>query len=342
VTTRESSSSNDRIPARPWLIVSCAVLGLGFCLLWLLLRPSYGVTAEHTIAFIAQTTGDELWEAAHAGARQAGERTGFRVYWNAPTREDDVERQIELVQAAIRKRDAGLIVGPVQYLALISPLREALALHIPVAVVVTSVPLPAGNGLVYILNDDAAAGRIAAQRIGSILGGRGTIAVLGANPNVTGVVIRAQSFESTMAANYPGILIVERRTEAPTFEEAAESAEQILLDHPNLDAIIGLTSTDSEGALTAISILHRSPPVHLVGCDQEGDLMEGVRDGRIDAIVAENSYAIGEQAVSAIVAMRRGQNVQASVLVPPVLVDRTNIDRPEIQKMLTMNWRGTP
>ncbi|MGC2638346.1 MAG: substrate-binding domain-containing protein [Acidobacteriaceae bacterium] len=340
--TQDAVDNMDRITARPWLILSCAALGLALCCVWVVLRSSGAAKSEHTIAFIAQTTGDELWEAAHAGARAMGEQTGFRVYWNAPTREDDVERQIELIQAAIRRRDAGLIVGPVQYLALISPLREALTMHIPVVVAASSVPLPPGNGLVYILSDDAAAGRIAAQRIGSILNGRGTIAVLGVNPNLTGVVVRARSFEETMAANFPGVLIVERKTAAPTFEEAAESAEQILLDHPNIDAIVGLTSTDSEGALTAISILHRTPAVHLIGCDQEDDLMKGIREGKIDSIIAENSFAIGEQAVAAIAAMRRGQSVQASVLVPPLLIDRTNIDRPDIQKVLSMNWRGAP
>ena len=48
----------------------------------------------HTIAVIPRTTANEMWESVHKGAEIAGHQTGFHIYWNAPTREDDIERQI--------------------------------------------------------------------------------------------------------------------------------------------------------------------------------------------------------------------------------------------------------
>ncbi len=304
------------------------------------LRGVFAAGSGQTIAFIAQTTGNELWEAAHTGARKAASRDGFRIYWNAPTRSDDVERQIELIESAIRQKDAGLVIAPAQYLALISPLREALARHIPVAVVGSSVPIPPGNGLVFVLNDDGAMGQMAARRIGVLLHGSGSIALLGVNPNLTGNWIRYKSFESTLAIEFPHISIAERKTSSPTFEEAAENAEQILLRNPRLDAIVSLTSTDSEGALTALRLLHRTGSVRLLGCDQELDLMEGIRQGEVDSIIAENTYAIGQRAEEAIAALRQGHPFDPTVLVPSVLITRDNIDRPEIQQVLSGDSRG--
>lgn len=326
---------------RSLLLVALGITGLAFgC--WLAVRGFLADGSSQTIAFIAQTAGNELWEAAHAGARGAASHDGFRLYWNAPTRSDDVERQIELIESAIRHKDAGLVIAPVQYLAVISPLREAMASHIPVAVVGSSVPIPPGNGLVFVLNDDASMGRLAARRVGTILRDSGDVALLGINPNLTGNWLRSKSFESTLAAEFPHITITMRRASSPTFEEAAENTEQILLSDSRLDAIVSLTSTDSEGALMALRMLHRAGKVYLVGCDQEVGLMEGIREGRVDSIVAENSYAIGQRAVEAIAALRRGQSVQGTVLIPPVLVTRDNLDRPDVQQILSVNWRGTP
>lgn len=329
-----------RRPPRCLLLLALGVAALAIIGGCLAARHSNAGGSGQTIAFIAQTTGNELWEAAHAGARKAASREGFRIYWNAPTRSDDVERQIELIQSSIHRKDAGLVIAPVQYLALISPLREAMAKHIPVAVVGSSVPIPAGNGLVFVLNDDVVMGRMAARSVGALLHGSGKIALLGIDPNLTGNWIRFNSFESTLGSEFPRISIIEHRTSSPTFEEAAEIAEQILLRNSHLDAIASFTSTDSEGALTALRLLHRAGDVHLVGCDQELDLMEGIREGQVDTIIAENTYAIGQRAAEAIAALRHGRPVQGTVLIPPILITRDNIDVRATQEILSTDWRG--
>jgi ribose transport system substrate-binding protein len=294
---------------------------------------------KSTIAFIPQTAGTELWEASHVGAQAGGRRTGYRIYWNAPTRDDDVERQIELIETAIHNRDAGLIVAPIQYLALVSPLREALAKQIPVVVVSTSLPIPPSKGLTYLLNDDEETGRLAARKLGSLLKGRGTIAILGVNPNIDSVMERLHSFEATISAEFPGLSIVERRTASPSSAESGEIAQEVLLDHPDLSAFFGLNSTSTEGALAVLRALHKSPRVLLVGCDQEIDLMEGIRDGDIDAIITQNSYSMGFQAVEAIAANHDWRPAQDRVLVAPVLVTQANIDNPDVQKLLSVDWR---
>jgi ribose transport system substrate-binding protein len=320
---------------RMGVILILLVLGSGLVLALRLRFEPF----RHTIAFIPQTAGTELWESSHVGAQAGGLRTGYRIYWNAPTRDDDVLRQIELIETAIHNRDAGLIVAPIQYLALVSPLREALARHIPVAIVSTSLPIPPGDGLTYLLNDEQETGRMAARKIGSLLKGRGTIAILGVNPNIDAVMERLRSFEATISTEFPGISIVERRAASPSSAESGEFAQDVLLEHPDLSAFFGLNSTATEGALAVLRPLHKSPRVLLVGCDQEIDLMEGIRKGDVDAIIVQNSYAMGYQAVEAIAADRSHSPAQHHVLISPVLVTQANIDDPDVQKLLSVDWR---
>src|SRR5579875_2416526 len=163
-----------------------------------------------TIAVIPRTEGTLLWESAHVGAEFAAHHTGASIYWIAPTREDDVEGQIALVERMTSGRYQGLVLAPDQALSLISPVRRVLAQGIPTVIIGSPLPLPAGGKLSYILNDDEEAGRLAAQRIGTVLHGRGTVAVLGMTPDVTGIMVRERSFERALAAAFPEVRVVEK------------------------------------------------------------------------------------------------------------------------------------
>ncbi|HTR66300.1 MAG TPA: substrate-binding domain-containing protein [Terriglobales bacterium] len=313
---------------------------LGIAVLWCcLLALGCQSRDSRTVAVIPETTGNVMWEAAHAGAEAAAGETGLRVYWNAPTREDDVERQITLVEKVIEDKDAGLVLAPTQYLALVGPVREALSAHIPTVVIRSSLPIPSGQGLSYILNNENEMGRIAAMRIGKILHGRGEVAILGLDPDITGVIIRSRAFESALAANFPPIAIVERPISSSNAAEFQQVAQETISSHPGLGAILALNVAAAERSWAALSASGKTSAIRLVACGQEMDLMARIRSGSLDSVIVENTYEMGSRAVRLIAARRRGQAVPDRIELPPVLVDQTNIDRPEIQQMLSMDWR---
>ncbi len=292
-----------------------------------------------TIAVIPRTTATEFWEAAHAGAELAAHETGFNIYWNAPTREDDIERQIALIDKNIDSDFAGLVVAPTNYSALIGPVQRALSKHIPTVIVHASLPIPPGHGLSYILNDDSETGRLAADHISMLLRGHGRIAVLGLNSSGTTSIVRARSIEAELTQHSPGIRIVEERSGSSNIAEVQQIAQEILIGHPDLNAIITLDVNATEGTWAALAALRKVKKVKLVGCGQELDLMAGIRHGDIDAIIVENTYEMGFRAVQSIAAQLRRQQVPDRVELKPVLVTKENIDSTEVQKMLSVNWR---
>jgi len=280
-----------------------------------------------------------MWEAMHAGAKAAGDEAGLRIYWNAPTREDDVERQIALVEKAIEDKDAGLVLAPAQYLALVGPVREALSAHIPTVVIRSPLPIPAGQGLSYVLNNENEMGTIAAMRIGSILHGEGKVAILGLDPDISGIILRSRGFEAALSTDFPGIAILERPISSSSAAEFQQIAQEVIASQPRLGAILALNIAAAEGSWTAIMASGKSKDIKLVACGQEIDLMARVRHGTIDSVIVENAYNMGFRAVHLIAARRRGEPVPDRIEVSPVLVDKTNIDTPEIQRMLSMDWR---
>ena len=290
------------------------------------------------IAVIPRTTALMLWEAAHAGAEAAAQKAGFHIYWNAPTSEDDVERQIAMVQRSVDRGAQAVVLAPDQALALMVPVRNLIANGIPIVVISSPLAIPPGGKLSYILNDEQETGRIAADRIGLILQGRGTVAVLGIDPDITGIVNRTREFETDLAARYPGIRIVDERTGGFNIAQAQEVTEDVLAKNPHLDSILALNSSATRGAYLALRARGELRKIKLVACEQE--LIPPLVTGEIDSIIVENTYEMGFRAVQLIAAQRRGEAVSSQTELSPKLVTRENLNTPEVQKLLTMNWRS--
>lgn len=310
--------------------LACIILAASFCLGCGHRQP--------TVAVIPRTTALMLWEAAHAGAETAARQDGLKIYWNAPTREDDVQRQIEIMQHAISSGARGLVLAPDQGLALMVPVGNVVARGIPTVVISSSLPVPPGGKLSYILNDEETTGRLAAQRIGQILSGKGTVAVLGVDPDVSGILERTNAFETSLTSLYPGVHIVEERAAGFNIAEAQDIAEDVLERNPHLDVFLALNSATTRGAYLALKQRGLLKQVKLVACEQ--DLVPPLLTGEIDSILVENTYEMGRLAVNAVARQMRGESVPALTRISPTLVTRENLDSPEVRRMLSMDWKG--
>lgn len=289
-----------------------------------------------TIAVIPRTSGTFLWEPMHVGAEIAAQNTGLKIYWNAPTREDDIQGQIALLEKVVARGYKGLVLAPDHTLALITPVRLALSHGLPTVIVGSPLPIPAGGKLSYILNDDEEAGRMAGKYVAEILQSKGSVVILGIDPDIAGIMIRARSLEKTLQ-NYPSIRIVDKRIGAFNTPYDQQIAEECLRQHPEVTVIVALTSTSTRGSSIAIS--HAEHRIHLVGFDDVDDLRP-LREGRVDAIITQNSREMGFQAVTNLAAQLQGQVVPGETKIPPVLLTSKNLDSPQTQRLLSNTWRN--
>lgn len=305
----------------------------------LLLLCGCASSRSHRIVLIPETTAQELWETEHAGAEARSLNTPWKIYWNGPESEDEVDRQIELVRQATQQQAGGIILSPDHAVALTTVVRRALARNIPMVVVGSPLPFAREESLVQILNDDDSSGRMIAERIGTELHGKGVVAVIGGTPDITSTMQVEQAFERALTRNYPGIKIIARRKGSFRLGESEQQVEEILRASPELDGIISIGITTTRGAYIALKSQRRTSSTRLVACDQDLDLMYYLRRGEIDSIVAQNTYAMGYEAVQSIIDQNARGRESGVKLVEPFLVTRENIDTPEIQHLLTMNWR---
>ncbi len=295
-----------------------------------------GDRGAQTIAVIPRTSGTFLWEPLHVGAEIAAQRAGLNVYWNAPTREDDIQGQIALLDKVVARRYRGLILAPDHTLALIAPVRLALSEGISIVIVGSRLPIPTGGKLSYILNDDEEAGRMAAGEVAQLIKKKGSIAVLGIDPDIAGIMTRAGSLEKALQA-YPDIRIVERHMGSFNTPYEQQIAEETLRRHPELDAIIALTSTSTRGCSIAIS--HSKRKIHLVGFDDLDDLAP-LREGTVDVMISQNSREMGLEAVKTLAGQLQGNSGAVEIRIRPVVLTKNNVDSSETRELLSNTWRS--
>lgn len=293
------------------------------------------------IAVVPRTTGSTLWENERAGVDAAARKWRCRTYWNAPTHEDDVSGQIHLLEKVREGPYAGLILAPDHALALLTIIRRTLAAGKPVVVISSRLALAPGGNLSYVITDQQQMGKLAAIRIGQALHGSGTVAVLGIDPGIAGIVSRQQAFESSLRAEYPRIRVVARGPGAFNAAEAQETLIAALSGHPRLSAVFALTAVSTRAAYFTLKSSAKSSSTTLVGCEQDSDMINCVRAGKINAILAEDTYRMGYLAVREIRQRLAHREVPPVTVLPPVLVTRDNASSARISRMVDY-YKGEP
>ena len=251
-------------------------------------------------------------------------------------REDDIQGQIDSLSHAINRGVRGVIISPDAALPLRAPVAAVLDRGIPVVVIGTDLDLPAGKDLAYVLNDETAAGQLGARRVGALLKGHGTVAILGISHQLTSTAERARSLEHTLALEFPDIHVVFRSLALPTVSQEQQIAEKLVAKGPQVDAILALTQSSTRGAYYALTEFNRIPAIRLIGFDQ--DLVVPVHAGGIDSVVMQNTYQMGRDAVKLLDQEMHGSAGSRHVIVEPELVTRENIDSDPVRQMLDLRW----
>lgn len=289
------------------------------------------------IAVIPRTTGTMLWEPLHNGVETAAHSLGIKIYWNAPTRQDDISGQVALIERLTGQgKYQGFVIAPDQSLALIAPVKRALAKGIPIVIVGSPLLTQPGGKLFYVINDEEEAGRIAARRLGTLLHGKGTVALLGINPDIAGTMQRARSFEMFLASNYPDIHVIDKRLGSFNVPHEQQVAEEILRANPHLDAVIAITNFTTQGVISTIDNNPAYSGIKVIGFDPDSlDL----RSPALDSLVIENMPQMGEEAIHLLHDVQDGKRVSSQMDVEPMLVTRDNAQSDEVRRLTSMDFQ---
>ena len=294
--------------------------------------------AGTTIAVIPKGTTHEFWKSIHAGAVKASRELKVEIIWKGPLREDDREAQISVMEDFISRGVQGIVLAPLDDIALRGPVTNATRAEIPVVIIDSD--LKSEDYVSFAATDNYRGGKMGAEELIRLLNGKGRVIMLRCLEGSASTVNRERGFLDAIAAA-PGITVVSaNQYGGATVETAYRASENLLAPLKDgsgkltIDGIFTPNESTTFGMLRALQDGGHAGKVFFVGFDSSTKLVEALRNKQLHALVLQNPMAMGYLGVKAVVTHIRGEKVEKRIDTGVTLVTGANMDQTEIKELI--------
>jgi ribose transport system substrate-binding protein len=284
------------------------------------------------IAVISKGFQHQFWQAVKAGADKAAADFNVEITFEGPENETMVDKQVEMVQAALDKKPAALCLAALDSKALIPQLEKAKAANIPVIGFDSGVDsdIPVATAA----TDNLAAAGMAADKMAELIGNEGEVAVIVHDQTSRTGIDRRDGFLNRMKEKYPNITIVDVQYGGGDQLKSTDLAKAIIQAHPNLKGFFGANEGSIIGVLNAVKELKKEGSIVVIGYDSGKQQMDAIRSGAEAGAITQDPIGIGYKCVEAAVKALKGEKVDKMIDTGFHWYDKTSIDSAEIKPLL--------
>ncbi len=282
------------------------------------------------VALISKGFQHQFWQAVKAGADKAGQDLGVDVTFDGPDNETQVDKQIDMLAAALAKKPAAVGFAALDTQAAIPLLKKAQEANIPVIAFDSGVEgdIPVTTAT----TDNKAAAALAADKMGELIGGSGKIAVVGHSQTSLTGIDRRDGFVDEIKAKFPDVEIVAVEYGDGDQLKSTEITKALLAANPDIKGIFGTNEGSAIGVVNGVREMKAKPVV--IGFDSGKAQKDAIRDGTMAGAITQNPVGIGYETVKAAVAVAKGETVPKVIDTGFYWYDAQTIDNPEIASVL--------
>jgi ribose transport system substrate-binding protein len=239
------------------------------------------------------------WSNVEKGVRAAAEALGLTndqaVFYVPPT--EDVAKQIETMETYIAQGVTGIAVAPSDPNALEPVMKKAAEAGIFVTTLDTP-PVENSVSLVYIGTDNYSAGQVAGEQMVALLPDGGTVGIGRGSDTALNALQRTDGFlKAIEGTNLEALEPVNDKEDAA---RALELANSVISANPDLAGAFGVYAYNGPAWATAIKEANAVGQIKLVCFDATTDIINGIKEGVIDATVAQREFDMGYKSVELI------------------------------------------
>ncbi|MDZ4392291.1 ABC transporter substrate-binding protein [Cypionkella sp.] len=273
----------------------------------------------------------QFWQAVKAGADKAAAEFGVEVTFEGPDTEAQVDKQMDMLAAALAKKPAAIGFAALDSQAATPLLKQAQEAGIPIIAFDSGVDsdIPATT----VTTDNLAAASLAADKMAELIGGAGKVALVVHDQTSRTGIDRRDGFVNQVAAKYPDIEIVDIQYGGGDQLQSTEITKAILTAHPDIKGIFGANEGSAIGVLNAIRETGTKGVV-VIGYDSGKLQKDAIRAGEMAGAITQSPVGIGYETVKAAIAAINGEKLPAKIDSGFAWYDATNIDAPEIAAVL--------
>jgi ribose transport system substrate-binding protein len=298
-------------------------------------RAADSATEGKTIAFVPGVMGNAFYVTMERGIRSEAAKYGFKVDIQG-AQQFDPTLQTPIVNAVVATKPAGLLIAPTDSKAMFVPISQAVSAGIKVALVDTTLD-DTSKVISVIATDNTSGGAAAADALAKLIGEKGEVMAIAFQAGASTSDQRQKGFEAEIK-KYPNIKYVGFQISNNDPSKAAAEVGSMLAAYPNLAGIFATNDRSAEGAATGLRVAGKVGTVKVVGFDAGPTQIKQLKDGLVQALIAQEPYQIGVDGVDAIANALTGKSVEHSVVTATVTVAKDNLQDPDVQKALyTLN-----
>jgi len=182
-----------------------------------------------------------------------------------------------------------------------------------VSVVTLVSDVPSSKRQAYVGIDNMAAGRTVARLMGKFLRGvKGEIGVVAGNMNIRDHMERHSGFRQIMSQNFPNLTLLPTQEGDSLADRNRCIVLKMFSEHPDLVGIYNVGG-GSTGVLAALQQVKPGFQPVVVVHEITKETREGLRDGILDAVIAQNTHHIARGAIANLIGNVLGEDTQPSL-----------------------------
>jgi ribose transport system substrate-binding protein len=248
--------------------------------------------AKPRIALVMKSLANEFFKTMQDGAtaHQQAHATEYELIANGTKDELDVARQVEIVEQMIARQVQAIVIAPADSKALVAVCQRAQAAGIVVINIdnkLDAAVLAERNlRIPFVGPDNRKGARLAGEALARRLKPGDQVAILEGVPTAFNAQQRKAGFEDAMKA--AGINIVSSQSASWETAKANQVAAALLVEKPELKAILCANDSMALGAVAAIRAAGKAEQIRVIGFDNIQAVRQLLKDGQVLATVDQH------------------------------------------------------
>lgn len=288
------------------------------------------VAQQAYIPLVAKGFQHQFWQAVKSGAQKAAKDLDVKVSFEGPESEAMVDRQIDMLAAALARKPQAIGFAALDSKAAIPLLRKIQAAKIPVVAFDSGVD--SDIPVTTVTTDNRAAAAVAADKMAQLIGHEGEVAIVAHDQASRTGIDRVDGFVGRIRSAYPRIRVVGVQYGGGDHLKSTEVTKSILQAHPNLRGMFGANEGSAIGILNGAREMKRK--LVIIGYDSGRQQRDAIVNGTMAGAITQNPVGIGYQTVQAAVKALKGEKLPKVIDTGFYWYDKANINDPKIAALL--------
>lgn len=279
---------------------------------------------EIDLSLVYLKKSDPFFITIGCGAQDAADDAGVNLTIQG-TNDYGAPMQIPVLDAVAALEPDALIVSPGDPVALYEPLKQKFFDTGAKVILVNSDLENTDIVTAQVKSDNELGGRKAAEAVVGLLdGGSGSVLAISNTPGNPTTQARTDGFENGLAGA-PGITYVGVQYGQNTTTKIAAIVQAAVAQNDDLAGIFAADLTTAEAAAAALKQLGKSGSVKLVTFDAGPQQVEALENDTIQALVAQQPYQMGRNAVEQAIKAVKGEEVTPEIKSEFTVITKANL-----------------